>query len=692
MPKRKAHVSKEVAARIAQQPPPTEVAPPTTHEEFKWWHLPPTDIGEMASLLAKRAYKLKEQSEEGNHLRKLFVTLQKRYNDIKEEIKKEHPIAFFKPSYEQSLLLNAWWTGVDFPVCFAANRIGKTACFVINAILWIFPNNPAWEMFSASLSPSLSDDKHEPWIPNIRVLERYYLDTYERPVQILPRPSITDLAILKDILKRHPYLQGDPTKSHLEETNQKKFETLQKLFNVTQRAAWPSPPIVEDGTVWLGAPDYDFHRDIVMREWKRWLPQSAIKVWSKSELQFTISTESTTNPKTTEWMLLCKSYDSEDTKWSGAAVNGIVLTEGLSTHIFNEVRQRIKANGFGSWDYTPYEARNAGQKTSLAFKVYKGEEQLPLSSYIFTRFSARKAPSHILPATKRDDLIRMWEGKKEGAARLDGEFYSSSPLVLSRLDRKFHALQWSKEELFQRFPTGQIYRGFDPGYDHPTACVWGLLAPGNKWFIYRIYSERGRTLPERCIDIIQLSNNERRKLKSSGNQLLHEEVHPHPNSEVVLLTAGDFHLFKMDEQSGIPYVNNYHREGLLLTESTHMRPKDRAVELDRKLTKSDYLVHPETGKTPGASVYFLINEPGVDTALSKMEGLFWERLQSGPNKGEAKDEVPSHGDDELDALCYLVCGPYSHTNYQPKRKNSFLEAETEVGTGTYQQPQYAHNH
>lgn len=664
-------------------PHPQEPTPPSKPKETppdpldRWWDHPPQSIPEIAALLKRRAIYLRADTVEGAKLRKLYASLQDEYNKIASQVKDEFPIAYFKPSFEQSLLLNAWWCGFDFPVCFAANRIGKTTAFVINGCLWIFPNDPKWEMFAASLSPSLSDDPHKPWVKNPHAQLKYYVDLRGNPVQIIPRPHIKRLDELKDILKRYPHLIGDPTKSHLDTLsgNAEKFASLQSLL--PQLSAFPHPPISENGTIWLGAPDHDFHKTIILKEWKRWLPKSSIKSFSLSDLSFVLTTHSSSNPTPTEIAIYCKSYESEDTKWSGAAVLGVILTEGLTDTVLNEIKQRIKANGFGSWDYTPYEARNAGRKTALAFKVYKGEEQLPLSAYIFTKFSARNAPSHILPTSKRDDLIRMWDGKKEGAARLDGDFYSTSPLLLSRLDRPFHALTITKEELFALYPNGQIYRGFDPGYDHPTACVWGLLTPGNKWFIFRIYSERGRTIPERCQDIITLSNNKRIKVAINAKYHTYREVHPFPNSEPVLLTAADYHLFKADEVSGAPYVNNYHNEGLLLTESTHMRPKDRVSELDRKLGKNDFLTHPITRKTPGSQVYFLINEPGVDQALHRMESLFWERLQSGPNKGEAKDEVPLHGDDELDALCYIVCAPYVHTNYQPKRINDFREISDE---------------
>jgi hypothetical protein len=321
-----------------------------------------------------------------------------------------------------------------------------------------------------------------------------------------------------------------------------------------------------------------------------------------------------------------------------------------------------------------------GGKTALAFKVFKGTEQLPLTSHIFTRFSARNAPAHILPTAKKDDLIRMWEGRKEGDARLDGIFYSTSPLVLSRLDRKFHCIDWTFPELKERYPNGQIYRGFDPGYDHPSVCCWAYLVPGNTWFFYRYYVERQKTIAERCKDIINLSNNIQKKQKwgKGKDQYRLVEAHTKHDSEVVVLTAADYHMFKADEVTGQPYALNYIKEGLIVTESTHMKPEDRAVEIDNKLDKSRYRTHPVTKNTPGSSIYFLINGPGVDDALSRMESLFWERLSAGPNKGEAKDKVPIHKDDELDATCYLACGPYQWTSYQPKIVNAFVTDEEEL--------------
>ena len=126
----------------------------------------------------------------------------------------------------------------------------------------------------------------------------------------------------------------------------------------------------------------------------------------------------------------------------------------------------------------------------------------------------RTAPEHIIPQQKREDLIRMWEGRKEGEARLEGKFFASSGLVLDKLDRPFHCLNWSLKQLYERYPNGRRYRGLDPGFDHPTACAWGYLTTNNIWFIYRFYSKRGTTIAERSKDIIELSGNRREQYSS----------------------------------------------------------------------------------------------------------------------------------------------------------------------------------
>lgn len=618
-----------------------------------WINNPPESLAEKVMLLEAHASRVAEASAAGAILRDIFRDIKTFYNDAYQSIRAAEPIAFFKPSYEQALLLNCWVWGVNFPICFSANRIGKTVAFVINALLWIFPNNPQWAMF------------------------RPYVDHLGRLVAVLPRPKLSDLLTLQAYLEENPYLFGNPRLQPYESTNLPLYQELQRCNLLT--ACWPYPPIQRGGTFWLGAPDHEFHRSIIMRRWKDWLPVSSIIKWNTTDRIFSLSTSSTTNPKPTAHEIVCKSYESEDTKWSGDAVQGIVLTEGFDQATLDEIKQRIVNDGFMSWDYTPTEARNTGKKVALAYRVYKREEELPLRSYTFTKFSVRTAPTHIIPAEKRADLIRMWEGKEQGKARLEGDFYASSGLVLDKLNREFHCLNWSLRELFTKYPDGRFYRSIDPGLDHPTACCWGYLSYNNIWFIFRFYSERGKTIPERCKDIIRLSGNERQRYSSRSGQVFWREIHPRETSEVYVATVADYHVFKEDENTGLAYANNYITEGLSISPSTHMGPEERASVANQLLDPDahPYLAHPDRDVPPSARIFFLTSQPGVAKALDSLEQIFWDRYKAGDMRGEPKDKVPTHGDDELDALCQLVCGPYVWTSYTPRRINP-LESEPEL--------------
>jgi hypothetical protein len=620
-------------------PEETEVEPPLTKED--WFLLnPPETLGEKLRALRENPHELRKNTHRAKILRKILQDVDIFYKQQQDRLQQTYPQAFFKPSYEQALILNAWMHGITFPIIFDANRLGKTVVLILNFQLYIFPNDPTWVMFKP------------------------YFDHLTRRVEVIQRPSFENIILIQQTLLKNPHLRGDPLKQPYESPNDTALQELQELIPLAFLPAYPSPPKTKGGTVWLGAPDTSFHDEIVLKRWKQWLPQPNISHWSDYEQEFQLSTASQTNTHPTIWDFYCKSYDSKDTVWSGNAVDAIILTEGINQDILNEVKQRPTHDAVMSWDYTPYEARNAGRKTAIAHKVYKGEEQLPLQSFVFSGFGIKNAPDHVVPPQKKADLIRMWEGKPQGEARLYGKFYTSSPLILSQLDRPTHILTHTWKQIRQKFPNGQIYRSLDPGYDHPTAATWAYLLPSNIWIIYRAYSRRNTTISERVEDIIRLSNNKREKVQYGKgiDDYYFQEIHPSPASEPAILTAADYHLFKADERTGQNYALNYTKEGLSLTESTHMKPRDRGQLMDKLLTPSPLLTHPLTNRTPAPRIFFLINEPGIPELLERLENLFWATYSTGERKGEPKDEMQEHEDDEFDSLSYAVCGPYRWSN------------------------------
>lgn len=610
----------------------------------------PESLEGCLALLDRHMEFLEEDSRRGEVLRECAARITEFSEEKIDRAKIENPIAFVKVSYEQSIKLNSWVWGINFICDFDANRVGKTAGAVFGGLLWILPNDPQWKIFQP------------------------YSDKFNRPVNVLQRPDFVRFLILQEFLDEHPELRGDPLKGLDDPENAKKFASLQKLLPKCFEPAFPLPSFSQrQNVIWLGAPDADYHKNIIMPEWRKWLPKSLIKRDSDHDKTFSLVVPYKTQfggSRFAKWEIICKSYQSEDTKWSGAAVRGVILTEGLKKETLNEIKQRFSSEAFASWDYTPYEARNTGSRSALAHKVFQRKEELPLRYFVFSGFGIDKCPDFILPTKKRDDLIRMWKDRPEGQARIYGKFFSDSPAALSNLDREFHTLDWSRLLLFQKYPGGLLFRAFDPGYDHPSSCVWGLLSPDNTWFIYRMWSEAGLSIGERCQKIIELSGNTRFQYKygqRGPDDFLWKENNSNPNSERYISSIADFHLFKSDEITKQPYVKNYVREGLILRPSVTMRPRDRALEVNRLLERSNFRIHPGTGRTPGSRIFFLINETGVADGLEKLEALFWARYLQGEHQGMPKDELASHGDDEFDALGYLVLSPFRWaSNIKPR--------------------------
>jgi hypothetical protein len=197
-----------------------------------------------------------------------------------------------------------------------------------------------------------------------------------------------------------------------------------------------------------------------------------------------------------------------------------------------------------------------------------------------------------------------------------------------------------------------------------------MLTSHNTWFCYRFLTQSGLSIAERCEVIIKMSNNIqcKRYFGKRPEDFTLIECHHLPESEVFNATLLDYHNFKIDETSGKPLQTRYLNEGLAVIPSPTIGDADRAQEVDKFLDKVPYYTHPVTGHTPSSRLFFLINEPGVDEALTAMEELYWERFKAGDRKGMPKDEVPKEGDDQLDVFGQICASPYRWNPYKPRRQ------------------------
>lgn len=573
-----------------------------------------------------------------NQTTSLIQSLQQRILQIKEQSQQQNPLAWFQPSYEQTLKLNAWIMGIDYIIDFDANRIGKTAGGVVNALLWIIPNDPEWVMFQP------------------------FTDHLNRTYRTIPRPSIHTLKALRAHHAAHsPPLTGDPRAPLDAPQNIPIVEAT--LSFIHQHTPLPPHSIPRIRTIWVGGPDHKWNEENIIAEWKKWTPPIFItKPYAAHHNTLEITTPHPSPTKTTpsiKTTIIFKSYDSEDTKWSGGAVDGIQLSEGVPQSIFNEVKQRFKYPAFGSWDYTPYEPRNTAGKSALAHKVFTGEEPLPLHPYIYSGFGIKDTPTYIMDDDKRNDLIRNWEGRPEGDARIKGIFYTSSPIVLKNYSPSIHALPLdiTLETLRKKYAPYPLilFRGIDPGWGHVTAAAWMALAPDNTKFIYQIYSESQRSIEERCTDIINLSGNKRVPNPNTSLPGYFKEEVTNPATTAIRLTWIDYHTFKTDENTKRPFALNYNNNGLIVRPSITFGPKERGQMLNDLLMPQAHLPHPATNRPPGSKIYFLMSGSGVSAAVHKISNIFYQTYEKGEKRGLTKDAIQDYDDDELDAICYVTC-------------------------------------
>jgi len=583
-----------------------------------------------------------------NQFQSLIDQTQKTVAELRTQAEDQNRLAFIQPSYEQTLKLNCWIYGIDYLVDFDANRIGKTTGAVVNCCLWILPDDPDWVMF------------------------KWHIDHLNRRFRTLRRPPISAVPRIRDLIKKHN-LSFNPLKPYDDEENLECYNFVAKWLNKNYKNLPPNPT---KRTIWAGGPDKDWiTKEVLMPEFIKWCPKQYIEQVSTYDCRMFLRFIDRKGKKN-EVTILFKSYDSDDTKWSGGAVDGILLSEGVPKDIFNEVRQRFKYPAFGSWDYTPYEPRNTAGKSALAHSVFKDPTKLPLNPYVFHGLGIKDAPTYILSDDKRRDLIKNWEGDPQGDARIRGVFYSSSPVVLKHYDPQIHALKMSFEELRAKWAPKPLilFRGVDPGWSHVTACAWMALCPDNSKVIYKFYSRSQRSIEERCDDIITLSGNER-------------VPHPkHPTMFTERVTSKDtriqqtfidYHTFKTDEVTKRPFAYNYINNGLLVRPSITHGPKERATLLNGMLLPQAHLPHPETLKPPGSKIYFLINEPGVADALNRMSNLFWLTFEKGEKRGLTKDTVQDYDDDELDAACYVLCPLFNYNSFFSTYLNDFSQPRSD---------------
>jgi hypothetical protein len=555
----------------------------------------------------------------------------------------ENPIAFFQPSWTQAQILNAWHPdyapdvapkGYRTIMDVSAVRVGKTAVTIINKIGWLIPNNPEWLMFQP------------------------YTDFKGRRVEVLRRPNWD-------------------------------------YWNRTGKMVYdPSEPPKSTCECWHGCPDEMHWKEKLDREYRKWMPMNCIgqrgrdPLWNISERWFETKWGSRVNGKL---------YMSDMQAWSGKELFIVTFDEGPPQDKLEEARIRTS---YIWWAFTPREAANTGDRTKVAHDVYSGRYKLlpPMKTF---QFSWDDVPEHIMPAERRK-MRELMLSKDNAADRVtrEGGFFFSSPNVFDAFRREKHVLPISGEQVMrairgellpaellampwlEKLRDANVFRGFDEGTAHPTACTWEALLKTGEKVIFREFNEAAHSITERAKRIIELSGNERQLVKVGetteemdlarefANEIMGDrrrEVEtgaklPRYRERFLRLkirkTLADSKIFRRDPNHPLDdWTQNYNRAGLKMERATNAVPAARCDFANGLFLPDPTRQHlnPKQDDPDSPHGFQCYVTRDCEKLIGRLESYLHAQIQSGPRVGEFTGKPETKEDDIIDAFTYVAC-------------------------------------
>lgn len=532
------------------------------------------------------------------------------------------PIGFFKPSWEQAQILNAWSPEYDPDKApggyrtildFTTNQRGKSTGMLVNMLLWLIPSDPDWEMYQ--WQEDVEGQKHGADRGRYRVFWRPNFDAWHRTGKLIPCHK------------------SDPPKSNAEN--------------------------------WIGVEDDNHWKDKTLKEIKKWLPMDCVDrrgdgtaaIWAQ-ERRIDLKNGNSITAKT---------YNGDPQSWGGKSVWSIMMDEGPPKAIFDEAAIRVNT-GFFTWAYTVVEARNIGERAKLAHDVYHNKDNafhIVGQHKVFEKFTMDMIPDWIMdPQKKRDNIERLSKAGGMGKVRMGIQpFFESSPRVFAHFDREQHVLPWSglevmaamrgdgDEKLVNAFRQANVIRGFDEGTAHPTTCAWIAILRTGEYVCFREFSEPGLSITERCVKIIEASRNEREVSHYHAEETLRRYVEKKGEKGLVIRrTFADSKIFKRDPDSPKDdWVAKYRNQGLRMERASSIGPAARCDSVNDMFLADQTRQHLGRKTVPGYRLYLTVD---CERMIERLENYLHGQFLSGPNKGGFTGKPDTFGDDEIDGLCY----------------------------------------
>lgn len=271
-------------------------------------------------------------------------------------------------------------------------------------------------------------------------------------------------------------------------------------------------------------------------------------------------------------------------------------------------------------------------------KKYFGIEP---EQFMHAQLGVEDVPDDIYPEPEKKIVYNQYDGTPLEKAVRFGEFVYLAGKWWAGFDPKIHVIA--------PFPipaTWKKWRAVDAGFAAPTACVWAALHPSGFVVVWREYYQTGKTIDERCKDIIAASGNERRKEDGYFREVEKKEKY-----EMTLLDHAEF---RKDDHTGDGLDFEYVKSGLEVQPWTTLGQEARRDIMHRWL----YVDKKEK--------HFITHEPGAPRIyfFSDCINLIWEaqrkcfKRSKTTTHGTIEKKVQNSDDHLLDGV-EAVCAELS---------------------------------
>ena len=335
----------------------------------------------------------------------------------------------------------------------------------------------------------------------------------------------------------------------------------------------------------------------------------------------------------------------EEAKFDGADERARTTPSG-GRHDFGMTPHKIEGRpdtGAGSWINKIFDGTvTKGRKIAH----YHGQVW-DVPDWIYPEASKIKAFDKwvLEPERLQDDKIR-----REGLSRFYGKWHESSGLVIDEWNSAVHVI-----EPFDIPPHWSLFRAFDHGDKHPSACLWGAVSPAGDLFIYRDYRRTGRVPSQGAQDVIELSGNKRKLIgnyqnpKNDQNYSKYEEVECGESYQWTVFDARAFSTNSAGD--GIKLSKLYAMAGLKMKQGSG-KDSDHYVPI----LKEWFALDPEkkhfvTGEM-GAPRVYVFNT--CQDFIKTIKRWVWVERKTKSSERLAKESPTKNDDDLCDCLKILI--------------------------------------